>query len=36
MAGDDYHADWPLVVAAVDKFVADNRLELHDHPVQRE
>jgi FkbM family methyltransferase len=29
MAGDDYHADWPLVVTAVDKFVADNRLELH-------
>jgi len=29
MAGDDYHADWPLVVSAVDKFVADNRLELH-------
>ena len=29
IAGDDYHADWPLVMQAVDKFVADNRLELH-------
>jgi len=29
VAGDDYHADWPLVIAAVDRFVADNRLELH-------
>jgi hypothetical protein len=29
IAGDDYHADWPLVVAAVDAFVADNGLELH-------
>lgn len=29
IAGDDYHADWPLVVAAVDAFVAANQLELH-------
>jgi len=29
ISGDDYHPDWPLVVAAVDKFVAENRLELH-------
>lgn len=29
IAGDDYHPDWPLVVAAVDRFVAENRLELH-------
>lgn len=29
IAGDDYHADWPLVVEAVDRFIAENRLELH-------
>lgn len=29
IAGDDYHADWPLVMTAVDRFVAENRLELH-------
>ncbi len=29
IGGDDYHADWPLVVAAVDAFVAENGLELH-------
>jgi hypothetical protein len=29
ISGDDYHADWPLVVAAVDRFVAENGLELH-------
>ncbi|MBT2188572.1 class I SAM-dependent methyltransferase [Sphingobium nicotianae] len=29
IAGDDYHADWPLVVAAVDRFAADVGLELH-------
>jgi predicted O-methyltransferase YrrM len=29
ISGDDYHADWPLVVAAVDAFIAENRLELH-------
>lgn len=29
IAGDDYAADWPLVVAAVDTFIADNGLELH-------
>lgn len=29
IAGDDYHADWPLVVSAVDAFIAANRLELH-------
>ena len=28
IAGDDYHADWPLVVSAVDDFVARNGLEL--------
>ncbi|ATE66033.1 class I SAM-dependent methyltransferase [Rhizorhabdus dicambivorans] len=29
IAGDDYAPDWPLVVAAVDAFCADNGLELH-------
>ncbi len=29
IAGDDYHADWPLVVGAVDNFAAANGLELH-------
>jgi hypothetical protein len=29
IAGDDYHADWPLVVAAVDRFAAEQGLELH-------
>ena len=29
IAGDDYHADWPLVVGAVDAFVAEYGLELH-------
>jgi FkbM family methyltransferase len=29
IAGDDYHADWPLVVQAVDAFVAHHGLELH-------
>lgn len=29
IAGDDYHPDWPLVMAAVDGFVAANGLELH-------
>ena len=29
IAGDDYAPDWPLVVAAVDQFVADHGLELH-------
>jgi len=29
IAGDDYHPDWPLVMAAVDRFVAENGLELH-------
>lgn len=29
IAGDDYHADWPLVMTAVDRFVADYGLELH-------
>jgi hypothetical protein len=29
IAGNNYHADWPLVVAAVDRFVAENGLELH-------
>ncbi len=29
IAGDDYHADWPLVVSAVDRFIAENGLELH-------
>ncbi|WP_084581726.1 class I SAM-dependent methyltransferase [Sphingomonas azotifigens] len=29
MAGDDYHSDWPLVMRAVDSFVAANGLELH-------
>ena len=29
IAGDDYHADWPRVMAAVDRFVADYGLELH-------
>ena len=29
IAGDDYAAEWPLVVAAVDAFIAENDLELH-------
>ncbi len=29
IAGDDYSPDWPLVVAAVDHFIAANGLELH-------
>jgi hypothetical protein len=29
IAGDDYSPEWPLVVAAVDAFVAENSLELH-------
>lgn len=29
IAGDDYAPDWPLVVQAVDTFVAENGLELH-------
>lgn len=29
LAGDDYHADWPLVVANVDRFLSDKGLELH-------
>ncbi|WP_340313713.1 class I SAM-dependent methyltransferase [Rhizorhabdus argentea] len=29
IAGDDYAPDWPLVMAAVDRFVAENGLELH-------
>lgn len=29
IAGDDYAPDWPLVVAAVDAFCAQNGLELH-------
>lgn len=29
IAGDDYAADWPLVVEAVDAFAAENGLELH-------
>ncbi|KKC27811.1 class I SAM-dependent methyltransferase [Sphingomonas sp. SRS2] len=29
IAGDDYAPDWPLVVQAVDAFVAANGLELH-------
>lgn len=29
IAGDDYHPDWPRVMAAVDRFVADHGLELH-------
>ncbi len=29
IAGDDYHADWPLVVSSVDAFVAEYQLELH-------
>jgi hypothetical protein len=28
-AGDDYHSDWPLVVANVDRFLTDKGLELH-------
>lgn len=28
IAGDDYHSDWPLVVSAVDAFVAEYGLEL--------
>lgn len=28
IAGDDYHPDWPLVVEAVDRFVADTGFEL--------
>jgi FkbM family methyltransferase len=29
IAGDDYAADWPLVMASVDAFCAENGLELH-------
>ncbi|MBN8829345.1 MAG: class I SAM-dependent methyltransferase [Sphingomonadales bacterium] len=29
IAGDDYHPDWPLVMAAVDRFVVEHGLELH-------
>ncbi|MBW8910745.1 MAG: FkbM family methyltransferase [Sphingomonas sp.] len=29
IAGDDYAPDWPLVMAAVDRFVAENGLDLH-------
>ena len=29
IAGDDYAPDWPLVVQAVDAFIAENGLELH-------
>jgi hypothetical protein len=29
IAGDDYAPEWPLVVKAVDAFVAENGLELH-------
>jgi len=29
IAGDDYAPEWPLVVAAVDRFCAENGLELH-------
>jgi hypothetical protein len=29
IAGDDYHSDWPLVLAAVDAFAAENGLVLH-------
>lgn len=29
IAGDDYAPDWPLVMAAVDTFCAENGLELH-------
>lgn len=29
IAGDDYHADWPMVVDAVHAFVAHHGLELH-------
>ena len=29
IAGDDYAPDWPLVMAAVDRFVVENDLELH-------
>lgn len=29
MAGDDYHARWPLVVEAVDAFVKDSKTRLH-------
>jgi len=29
IAGDDYAPDWPLVVAAVDAFCAENGLDLH-------
>lgn len=29
IAGDDYAPDWPLVMAAVDRFVVENGLELH-------
>jgi hypothetical protein len=28
IAGDDYHADWPLVVEAVDAFAAETRFDL--------
>jgi len=29
IAGDDYHPDWPLTVAAVDKFIAANNLKMY-------
>ncbi len=29
LAGGDYHADWPMLVATVNRFAADNGLELH-------
>jgi len=29
IAGDDYHSDWPLVMKAVDDFIAANGLVLH-------
>lgn len=28
-SGDDYHKDWPLVVQNVDRFIAENGLDLH-------
>ncbi|KQM67720.1 hypothetical protein ASE75_02035 [Sphingomonas sp. Leaf17] len=29
IAGDDYHSDWPLVMAAVNEFIRRNELVLH-------
>lgn len=29
IAGGDYHSDWPMLVATVNRFAADNGLELH-------